>query len=50
MEQVAYWYQNRDWLGVLRQWPKGGTYQQFADVDLLPNVRAVLGKYQRIGS
>jgi hypothetical protein len=47
VEQVAYWYQNRDHLGVFRQWPKGGTYQQFVDLDLLPSVRAVLRKYER---
>jgi hypothetical protein len=48
VEQVAFWFQNRDRLGVMRQWPKGGTYEQFADLDLLPNVRAVLGAYQRM--
>ena len=47
VEQVAYWFQNRDKLGVIRQWPKGGTYEQFGDLDLLPNVRAVLQRYER---
>jgi hypothetical protein len=48
VEQVAFWFQNRDRLGVLRQWPKGGTYEQFADLDLLPSVRAVLAAYERM--
>jgi hypothetical protein len=47
VEQAAYWYQNRDHLGVIREWPKGGTYQQFVDLDLLPSVRSVLRKYER---
>jgi len=47
IEQVAYWYQNRDHLGVIRQWPKGGVYQQFLDLDLLPGVRALLDLYRR---
>jgi hypothetical protein len=48
VEQVVYWFQNRDHLGVMRQWPKGGTYEQFADLDLLPGVRAVLSAYERL--
>jgi hypothetical protein len=47
IEQIVFWYQNRDKVGVMRQWPKGGTYEQFQDLDLLPNVRAVLRKYTR---
>ena len=47
VEQVAYWYQNRDRLGAVRFWPKGGIYEEFADIDLLPSVRAVLKHYER---
>jgi hypothetical protein len=47
VEQVAYCFQNRDHLGVIRQWPKGGIYQQFVDLDLLPGVRAVLANYAK---
>ncbi len=47
IEQVVFWYQNRDRVGVVRLWPKGGTYEQFADLDLLPQVRAVLRHYER---
>ena len=47
VEQIAFWYLNRDKVGIMRQWPKGGTYEQFADLDLLPNVRAILRRFQR---
>jgi hypothetical protein len=47
VEQVAYWFQNREKLGAIRYWPKGGVYEQFADLDLLPSVRAVLYQYRR---
>jgi hypothetical protein len=47
VEQVAYWYANRNRLGVIREWPKGGVYLQFQDLDLLPSVRAVLKHYER---
>jgi hypothetical protein len=50
VEQVACWYMNRDRLGVVRLWPKGGTYQQFSELDLLPSVRAVLCTYQMIAT
>ncbi len=48
VEQVAFWFQTRDHVGVKSEWPKGGTYEQFADLDLLPSVRAVLGRYRRL--
>ena len=44
---MVFWYQNRDRVGVLKEWPKGGIYQEFADIDLIPSVRAVLGRYER---
>ena len=47
IEQVAYWFQNREKLGAIRYWPKGAVYEQFADLDLLPSVRAVLFQYRR---
>lgn len=47
VEQTAFWFQTRDQLGVLREWPKGGNYVQFADSDLLPAVREVLRRYTR---
>ena len=48
VEQVAFWFQTRDHVGVNRQWPKGGTFETFPDLDLLPSVRAVLGRYRRL--
>jgi hypothetical protein len=47
IEQTAFWFQTRDKLGVIRQWPKGGSYEQFADTDLLPSVRETLSRYTR---
>jgi hypothetical protein len=47
VEQVAYWFQNRERLGVIRQWPRGGTYEQFVNLDLLPSVESILKTYQR---
>src|SRR5205085_7285959 len=47
VEQVAYWFRNRDATGLIRSWPHGGTYEAFAQSDLLLEVRAVLKKYER---
>jgi hypothetical protein len=48
IEQTAFWFQTRDLVGVIRQWPKGGSYVQFADLDLLPSVRSILARHTRI--
>jgi hypothetical protein len=42
VEQVAYWYLNRGRLGVVREWPKGGTYTQYSEADLLAGVQRVI--------
>jgi hypothetical protein len=47
VEQVAYWFQNRDRFGLLRIWEYHGTYRHFADLDLLQSVRAVLFQHMR---
>src|SRR5437899_1263742 len=47
IEMVTFWYQNRDRVGVNRVWPKGGLFEEFQDIDLVPSVRAVLEKYER---
>jgi len=47
IEQVAFWFQRRETLGVIRIWPSGGNYIQLVDTDLLPAVRAVLRKHTR---
>ncbi len=48
VEQVAYWFRNRDATGLLRTWPHDGTYQAFLQSDLLLEVRAVLNQYARL--
>jgi len=47
VEQVAYWFQTREALGLTRLWPHGGTYEQFSGLDLLPSVASVLRTYAR---
>jgi hypothetical protein len=47
VEQVAYWFMNRDKLGLLRSWPHLGTYEQLSGADLLPSVQNVLQKHKR---
>src|SRR5438876_346854 len=47
VEQVAYWFRNRDTTGLLRIWPHDGTYEAFLQSDLLLEVKAVLKKYER---
>jgi hypothetical protein len=47
LEQLAFWFQHRDTLGLKTSWPKSGIYQQFATQDLLDSVTAVLEKYRR---
>jgi hypothetical protein len=47
VEQTAFWFQTREKLGVIRQWPKGGNYEQFSDLDLLPSVRETLSRHTR---
>ena len=45
--KVAYWFRNRDTSGLIRHWPHDGTYQVFAQLELLREVRGVLKKYER---
>src|SRR3989442_1140298 len=47
IEQVAYWFRNRDKSSLIRSLPHFGTYEAFAPLDLLLEVRAVLQKYQK---
>jgi hypothetical protein len=47
VEQVAFWFQNRDKLGLDTIWPHSGTYEKFIQSDLLLQVKAVLQKYER---
>ena len=48
VEQVGAWFQNRDKLGLVRSWPHQGTYEQFAQLELLVEVKAVLKTYERM--
>jgi hypothetical protein len=48
LEQVVWWFQNRDRLGLVREWPKGAVYLQFAQVDLLIQVQGALRPYVRL--
>lgn len=47
VEQVAYWYQNRSRLGLVSISGEGGSISQYAQLDLLPSVKAVCKKYER---
>jgi len=47
VEQVAFWFQNRDRLGLQRVWDYHATYRHFAALDLLPSVKAVLFGHTR---
>src|SRR5208282_439881 len=47
VEQSAFWFQHREKLGIDTTWPHAGTYEKFADQDILASVRAVLNRYTR---
>ena len=47
VEQVAYWFQKKDKLGLKTYWPSGAIYLGFADQDLLSTVAAVLKRHRR---
>jgi hypothetical protein len=47
IEQVAYWFQTRDYLGLKTHWPSGGIYLQFTGLPLLPAVSTTLKQYER---
>lgn len=47
IEQVASWFLHRDKVGLVRNWPSGGTFQVFVELPLLPSVTAVLERYRR---
>jgi len=46
IEQVAYWYQNKDRLGISSQSGQGGSFSM-KTIDLLPSVTSVIAKYER---
>jgi hypothetical protein len=47
VEQVAFWFMNRERIGLARSWDYHATYRQFAALDLAPSVKAVLDRYRR---
>ena len=47
IEQIAFWFINREKQGIKTNWPKDSVYQQFATQDLLASVTAVLEKHRR---
>jgi hypothetical protein len=47
VEQVAHWFQTRDYLGLKTHWPSGGIYLQFTGLPLLPAVAETLKQYER---
>ena len=49
VEQTAWWFQNRDRLGLVSIWEYHSTYRHFTDFDLLTPVKAVLKRHERWG-
>ena len=47
LEQVAFWYQSRDTLGLKTIWPRDGAYKQLAQLPLLISVQSVLQTHAR---
>jgi len=46
VEQVAYWFRNREKTGLIRSGPTSGIFDTFLQSDLLLEVRAILKKYE----
>jgi hypothetical protein len=47
VEQVAFWFQSRDKLGIGTTWPHAGTYEKFVQLPLLMSVQSTLKRYER---
>jgi hypothetical protein len=47
VEQVAFWFQSRDKLGIDTTWPHAGTYEKFIQLPLLLPVAVTLKRYER---
>jgi len=47
IEQAAAWFYRKDQIGLEIRWDKGGAYLRLSQLDLLPQVRAVLRRYER---
>jgi hypothetical protein len=46
-DQIAYWYHNKDRLGLTSLHTAGAGFTQSSKLDLLPHVAAVIAKYER---
>jgi hypothetical protein len=47
VEQVAYWFRNKEKTGLIRSGPTSGIFDTFLQSDLLLEVRSVIKKYER---
>lgn len=47
VEQVVYWFQTKEKLGLKVSWPTGVEYKQFSLLPLLPDVSATLQHHKR---
>lgn len=47
VEQVAYWFQGKDRLGVITSMETGVAFYQFSQLNLLEHVKAILRKFKR---
>ncbi|HEV2393057.1 MAG TPA: hypothetical protein VG146_11930 [Verrucomicrobiae bacterium] len=47
VEQVIYWFQTKEKLGLKVSWPTGVEYKQFSLLPLLPDVSQTLAHYRR---
>ena len=47
VEQVAYWFQSKDRLGVITSMETGVAFYQFSQLDLLMHVKEILERYRR---
>ncbi|HEV2393356.1 MAG TPA: hypothetical protein VG146_13470 [Verrucomicrobiae bacterium] len=47
VEQVVYWFQTKEKLGLRVSWPTGVEYKQFSLLPLLPDVSATIAHYRR---
>ena len=47
VEQVAFWFQQRDKLGLIPEWPHDGTFVVLIQLSLLPQVSAMIRPHKR---
>ncbi len=47
VEQVAYWFQSKDRLGIITSMETGVAFYQFSQLDLLMHVKALLERFRR---